>query len=487
MKQLTVLPLVAIISGLMVGCGGGGGGGSSAPAKTTFTFTFVEPEIQALSTNGLCTIYERFNAGTEEEVLNYHSLGGELDNDLSAYYSDAQGNRVDPNSVINASNDKLTISLESIPLGGSVTLQEVNGTVINALTFSRELLESDSSLRNVYLSVGTKVRGTKCLTGNNDSTGERKNLDYKWDDSADGNPDVTFYFDSQLETVQANESRFTKGEVLPAINTERTMVSQYRTSSRSALYQYGFEGWNDNRMVFAGIPSSPLVNTSGITFANVNIDVIYNNFAYRLAEVPKNSPFYHPESLKGDVWTFSVDGTIATPGWDATYTDKVTDTWDIVVDDVSLFAVNNTHNMKPSVSMSVIDLTDSIGLGDENGVQRVSYQQGATIGTTPYVLRHSVYSRIDGRVVVPELDYSSMPSDLKDELVVSSDSLMTQSYVFTEENSDVKAADFLTAFSNGDGNQTTKDVLGVVMNEQQVREISNRIAKTKMLFLERTN
>ncbi|ELC3156847.1 hypothetical protein RI851_001831 [Vibrio harveyi] len=46
MKQLKVLPLVAIISGLMVGCGGGGGGGGgSSTPRTTFTFTFAAPNV----------------------------------------------------------------------------------------------------------------------------------------------------------------------------------------------------------------------------------------------------------------------------------------------------------------------------------------------------------------------------------------------------------------------------------------------------------
>ncbi|MCV5919907.1 hypothetical protein OFN60_41400, partial [Escherichia coli] len=66
-------------------------------------------------------------------------------------------------------------------------------------------------------------------------------MDYKTAEDASGNPYSTFYFDSQLETVTANESRFTKGESLPAVSTEKTMVAQYRTASRSSLYQYGFE------------------------------------------------------------------------------------------------------------------------------------------------------------------------------------------------------------------------------------------------------
>ena len=484
MKQLKVLPLVAIISGLMVGCGGGGGGGGGAP-QTPFNFTFVAAKTQALASNGSCTIYDRFDSNNEEQVLNYHRLGGVLDSQLTAYYSDAAGNR--EGDLVTASNDKLTIILQTIPDGGSVTVQEVNGTIINAITFSKDLLEADSSLRNVYLSADANVSNTTCLTGNNDSIVNKTALDYKVAEDAEGQPYSTFYFDSQLETVTANESRFTKGEVLPAVSTERTMIAQYRTDSRASLYQYGFEDWTDGRMVFANTPSTPMVSASGIKFSTIDIDAIYKGFAYRLAEVPKANAFYHPDALKGDVWTFSVDGTISTLGWEAAYTDKVSDNFSIVVDDASLFAVNNTQNVKPGVSNSVVDLSDSIGLGNENGLQRVSYQQGTTVGSTPYVVRHSVYSLIERSIVVPDLDYSSVPAGAEDDLVISNSSQITQSYVFTEDEGDVQAADFLTAFANGNGTDTKEDVLGIVMNEKQVRDMANRVAQTKTLLLERTN
>ncbi|MGP8308205.1 flagellar sheath protein A [Vibrio sp. YIC-376] len=483
MKQLKILPLVAIISGLMIGCGGGGGGSSSP--KTLFKFTFVAPKTQSLASNGSCTIYDRFTTNGVEQVLNYHTIGGVLDSQLTAYYSDATGERV--GDLVTASNDKLTITLQSIPDDGSVTIQEVNGTLINALTFSKQLLESDSSLRNVYLSVDANVSNTTCLTGSNDKTVVKSVLDYKVAADAVGNPYSTFYFDSQYETVTANESRFTKGETLSAVSTENTMVAQYRTESRSALYQYGFEDWTDDRMVFAGNTSTPVVSSSGIEFSTIDIDTIYKNFSYRLAEVAKAGTFYHPDSLNGDVWTFSVEGTIATTGWEAQYTDKVSDAWDIVVDDASLFAVSNTQNTKPGVTNRTVYLADSIGLGNENGLQRVSYQQGTEVGATPYIVRHSVYSYINDTVVVPDLDYSSVPSGAKDALVISDSSLISQSYVFTQDEGDVQVADFLTAFANGDGIDTTEDVLGIVKNEQQVRAVANRIAQTKTLLLERTN
>ncbi len=483
MKQLKALPLVAIISGIMVGCGGGGGGGG-AP-KTLYKFTFVAPKTQALADNGSCTVYDRFTKNGVEQVLNYHALDGVLDNQLTAYYSNSSGERVD--DIVSASNDKLTITLQAIPDGGGVTIQHVNGTVINALTFTKALLESDVSLRNVFLSANANVSNTTCLTGDNDKTVAKTSLDYKIAEDASGNPYSTFYFDSQYEVVTANESRFTKGEKLSAVNTEKTMVTQYRTDSRSALFQYGFEDWTDERMVFAGNASTPTINRSGIKFSTIGIDTIYKSFSYRLAEVGKTSQFYHPDSLNGDVWTFSVEGSIVTSGWDAQYTDVIAGDWSIDVDDASLFAVSNTANTKPGVANSIVDLSDSIGLGSENGLQRVSYQQGTTVGTTPYIVRHSVYSHINDRVVVPDLDYSSVPSSARNDLVISYGATISQSYVFTEDEGDVQVSDFLTAFANGDGTDTTEDVLGIVKNEQEVRATNNRLAQTKTLILERTD
>lgn len=65
MKQLKVLPLVAIISGLMVGCGGGGGGGGGGGAapKTAFTFDFAIPATMTESeaTAKGCTVYDHKN------------------------------------------------------------------------------------------------------------------------------------------------------------------------------------------------------------------------------------------------------------------------------------------------------------------------------------------------------------------------------------------------------------------------------------------
>lgn len=60
MKKTQMLPLAAMISGLLVGCGGGGGGGGGgAPAKTSIQLEFVKVDKVDASTAGSCQYYDR--------------------------------------------------------------------------------------------------------------------------------------------------------------------------------------------------------------------------------------------------------------------------------------------------------------------------------------------------------------------------------------------------------------------------------------------
>ncbi|GEM74891.1 hypothetical protein [Vibrio sagamiensis] len=483
MKQLKIMPLVAVISGLMVGCGGGGGGGGSTP-KTVFNFTFVVPQIQNLNDNGLCTIFERYNdANDVQKVLNYHTIGGVLDAELTAYYSDASGNLV--GDIMSASKDKLSIILQSIPDGGSVTLQERNNDIVNAVTFSKELLEQNASLRNTYLSVESKVSGTTCLTGNNDTPVDKRNLDFLVAENAQGNPYSTFYFESQLETLEKNTSRFNNSDVLAAFSSEKVMIAQYRTDERSALYQYGFEGWPENRMVFTDVTSQPEINSNGIKFSAIDMSVIYRGFKYPLASIQAEKAFYHPDNRNGEVWTYSVEGAINTPGWKAIYSDKVSDDWNVSIDEAQLFAVNNITNNEPDVSNRVINLNKSIALGNESGLQRINYKQGAEVDSLAYKVNHTLYSLIDGKITVPKLNLSFFSTDVANKLVISNQAAISQGYLFTETQNAVQAADFARNFSKSENSPIGKDAVGVVMNLRQARDADNRLAQTQALFLER--
>ncbi len=66
MKQLKVLPLVAIISGLMVGCGGGGGGGGGGGTpQTAFNFTLLRQRHKRFQV----TVLVRFTIALSQTTL----------------------------------------------------------------------------------------------------------------------------------------------------------------------------------------------------------------------------------------------------------------------------------------------------------------------------------------------------------------------------------------------------------------------------------
>ncbi|WP_439146628.1 flagellar sheath protein A [Vibrio sp.] len=487
MKKTKMLPLAAIISGLLVGCGGGGGGGGGGgPAQTKYQFTLVTPVVVDATDVGSCTIYREFDDNGTPKVLTYHSIGSALDDRIVGSYSDTNGN-ID-GSLIEASNGVVEMVLENVPDGGAFTLQEANGTIINAITFSRDVLEADQELKSAYLSVEQSVANTQCISNSRSNDQEVTLSELRYLNASDsvGNPNVTYYFDSQIETQTSTNPQLTGANVLKSVSPEKTMVSQYRTADRSELFQYGFDSWPDNQMIFADTSSTPDVSSSLINFTNISIDVVFGGFNYDLVDINRSASFYHPSNLSnGDVWTFGVEGTINTANWSAEYGASILENWDLVVDDTSLFTLSNANDSKPTMGAQQIDLSTSLGLGSETGFQRVSFQQGATNGSTPYVMRHTIYSNIDSAVQVPTIDMSSVPSAIADDLLVSQNSSVSQSYLFTKEESSILLHEFVMDFRNGSGVDTSQDVLGMLFTSKEVRDNQIKRSQQETLKLSR--
>ena len=332
------------------------------------------------------------------------------------------------------------------------------------------------------------MANTQCISnsGSNDQEVTLSELRYLNASDSVGNPNVTYYFDSQIETQTSTNPQLTGANVLKSVSPEKTMVSQYRTADRSELFQYGFDSWPDNQMIFAGTSSTPDVSSSLINFTDISIDVVFGGFNYDLVDINRSASFYHPTNLSnGDVWTFGVEGTINTANWSAEYGASVSENWDLVVDDTSLFTLSNTNDSKPTMGAQQIDLSTSLGLGSETGFQRVSFQQGATNGSTPYVMRHTIYSNIDSAVQVPTIDMSSVPSAIADDLLVSQNSSVSQSYLFTKEESSILLHEFVMDFRNGSGVDTSQDVMGMLFTSKEVRDNQIKRSQQETLKLSR--
>ncbi|KFA96029.1 hypothetical protein [Vibrio sp. ER1A] len=485
MKKAVMLPLVAAISGAMVGCGGGGGGEDAppSPSLTYYTFNFLKPVEVNYNPSSSCRVYDIYedNSGATPvtKATNYVSIGTSLDALVKAIYSDSNGNQY--GTAVSSSKGSLRIALENIPDDGFVTIQEQYGNQIFAQSFSKEVLTADASMRSIELSVLNPVVQGSCVTGGNDSPRTISNLSYDNDESATGNPNFQFYFDSQLDTKTSTNNSLASIE---GLSGESTMISQYRTTDRSELFQYGFNGWNNNVMQFAGTSSIAYATNSQIVSSKIELNAIHNNFMYELAELPLNGTqanYYHPEERLGESWTYNISGSIAVSGWEASYQDVIGTTWSISIDDESLFMSNNANNAKPSVSDEVVDVRPSIAVDSEKGLQRTAYEQGHN----GYVVKHAVYTHISPTVRVPQLDLSDFSNSVADSLRITSTSHISQSYLFTEKDKDMPLADFMTAFRHGGSGNVDKDNMSIVKSLQDLRYSVNNIAQTRSFYLHR--
>lgn len=166
MKQLKIMPLVAVISGLMVGCGGGGGGGGSSAPRTTFTFDFAIPAKMSESDAKAkgCTVYDRdTDSNGDAIVLTYSQASkAQVTNNVIGYYSDANGKMV--GEIILPTSDNFKFVLQDIPEDGYITIQalEFNGREVRVNSFSREFLE-DKELRSATFALNRESLNT-CFT-----------------------------------------------------------------------------------------------------------------------------------------------------------------------------------------------------------------------------------------------------------------------------------------------------------------------------------
>jgi hypothetical protein len=264
------------------------------------------------------------------------------------------------------------------------------------------------------------------------------------------------------------------------------MISQYRTTDRSQLFQYGFDGWNGNSMKFTGnlgtvdTSKSQIVSTTPV----IDLNAIYNNFMYELAELPvsgNQAVYYHPDERLGETWAYSMSGSIVAAGWEASYQDVISTTWSISIDDEGLFMSNNANDAKPTVSNETVDVRTSIAVDTEKGLQRIAYEQGQG----GYLVKHAVYTHVSPTVKIPQLDLSEFNSSVADSLRITSSSKISQSYLFTENDKDMALSDFMTAFRHGGDGNVDNDNMSIVKSLQDMRYTLNNIAQTRSYYLHR--
>ncbi|MBT0339838.1 flagellar sheath protein A [Vibrio campbellii] len=137
MKQLKVLPLVAIISGLMVGCGGGGGGGGGAPTDYV-TLTFVQKAKTIVDKSATCTIFDK----VQQNGVTTYTYARKA-SDVTVYVHDSKGSIID--TMHPDVNGVLTIDKYPLEEKSYVTFIDSpsdSDPFYKALSIQEELLES---------------------------------------------------------------------------------------------------------------------------------------------------------------------------------------------------------------------------------------------------------------------------------------------------------------------------------------------------------
>ncbi|MGR5119095.1 54K polar flagellar sheath protein A [Vibrio astriarenae] len=488
MKKAVVLPIVAAVSGALLGCGGGGGGGGTpAPSKTKFEFSFAIPYTYTLeeANKAGCTIYAREGYENEDNVLTYSSAtADQVRNFVIGYYSNEDG--VQEGELIVPSSDKFNFNLEDIPENGFITFQmmEFNGREFRATSFSREFLE-DKAIQKVTFGLNRDSLN-KCITGGNYITKEFKNLSYL--NEVSGGRD--YYFQSQSEVQAFANPQLLDGEVINGFDGEPTIVTQYLDEEKTVLHQYGIASWSGSPIVLSSTgQESDVLNPMNYPYETLEISVISSGYQYDLLELPNSQNYFnHPTDTQGETWLYLAEPSTPISGWNTLYSSPISDSWELNVDPDSLLALSGLVDDKPIVytTAGVDEVNTGAGLSNENGAMRLAYRSSYD----NYVSTHKVYAKPTDYLVVPQLHYYQFGNTVADGLRVSEQSTFNRT-ILVEGNGgeEVNSKTFMTLFAHGDADQPEldADLDGIVVSELNIDSALIDLRQSEVFLVDRTN
>ncbi|MEF1308907.1 54K polar flagellar sheath protein A [Vibrio mytili] len=483
MKQLKIVPLVAIISGIMVGCGGGGGGGGGAP-RTAFTFDFAIPTTMTAADAKAqnCTVYERGN-GTATVLTYSKATGAQVTNNVIGYYSDENGKR--QGDIIKPTGDSFDFVLEDIPEGGYITFQalEFNAREIRVNSFSREFLE-DKKLRTATFALN-RDKVNRCLQGNNLADKTFKNLSYRNVVSGGGD----YHYISQTDSLVSPNYDMAPSEELVGFNGEPTALFQYAVNSnKTELHQYGIGSWGTGDIdLVATDVSSRIYSSSRYNYDDLKIGFVANNFLYDALVLNRsNNDYNRPSDTSGEVWAFEAASANSGNGWETTLTGTIDAGWDIDVDPSRYLNINGLPNTKPTVSSNgEIDLNMGLNSSTEGFVRTAYFASSGD-----YKVTHRIFSKSNSDyIVVPELHYYNFPSSAVNGLVVTGNDAFNRSALITDENSDINSRIFLSLFANGKTSEPEleADLDGILTPEEEATKNGVTLRTSDALVVTRFN
>ncbi|MCG9625952.1 hypothetical protein L1D34_14015 [Vibrio mediterranei] len=396
MKKAVMLPLVAAISGAMVGCGGGGGGGgSTTPSPKSYTFQFIQMEVNKDPATISCASPTIFKSYSDGNVDYAKIASGNID--IHTYNADGSFNK-DLSSKL-GSDGRLTFTVNDVQDGGYVTVIDNLGSssspVLHSLSIQKELLSD--LLINVESLQGNQA---SCYTSNKlNSSGDLKKASLG---SSDGGLTIDAYsYETYIDGYESSTANI-KTEMPVTSNNEQVMFTGLHAGKVVAA-----------KMVTAGTltadsASSPgsvaldtLTSSIDLNWAISGTQVLGSSFALAFSD---NVMFKWQEISQSTLdllvlddlgYSFLLEGQEA--GWSILSNTPVNANQ--VVTEVALTNATISTGITPQInscaSGCVVDTQNAVDSND-NGFQRSYFEVSAKS-------KHTIYAKVpnNSETVIP--------------------------------------------------------------------------------------
>lgn len=326
MKQLKILPLVAIISGVMVGCGGGSGGSSGGGAVPAPKYTWQMINLYATEQSNVatgCVIYDEQEGNTGKVIT-----ARVADRGFNVLYHNADGSVITEYTIDDIpSTGKVTIDTGLVPEDGYVSVEEVSGLLagdqeVYMFTVQKEFLS------NMVVNVRTAQSSSNvCYQG-------EQNYSEVSEDAVvsvrQRSADTSYYQSSYIDMAVDGHQIASDIPVQAPLQADKkvliTAFDTYESGKYSDLMHYVFA--DASSIYDVNNPPASLVNNTmvDVEYSDVNFSVtgIALNDEGNSVNLGFNKELYLWQPIYPSTTVLSFDGAnIAANGWTVELSGKV--------------------------------------------------------------------------------------------------------------------------------------------------------------------
>jgi hypothetical protein len=398
MKKTQMLPLAAMISGLLVGCGGGGGGGGGGgtPADNV-TLEFVQMYTSS-SVQSSCTLF-KVDDLDNPTLYTYAKVA----QDLVVYTHDAEGSVTD--TLTPNSSGKLTINKNTLDDGGFVTVLDSPGETdyfYKALSIQKEILESQ------LIKVGRNQGNVGCYSDNQARNTVSGNVIVS---TINAQADSYQY----LSTLEDDSITPSNSVAITAYDNESVLVKGYFSGSLNGYSFVDSIGASPSIAELEGLDTLfKWSNQLPTQLSSLTINVDQDGYNYEWFKPDTTSVEAFDISSLISQRSFIAAGTLSS-NWDFHISGRFSGTLDVNTSE-SLTILDVSPNVSQSGTTDIIEITGVSS--DERLVARGKYTQSAA--SPIKTLEHIVVSELsNGRIIIPDLGLADLTPQSPDSLSVT--------------------------------------------------------------------